>query len=77
MTAAKLPENEGGDSPQLHVDQLTVIAIHHNAKRHHLPPVSTIERDNNEITHEMILQGTSQGQINPRLIEKYQQQRDD
>ena len=73
MSVTNLPKNGGEDTPQLFFDQLTVIARHHNATRHDLPPVSTIEWDNNEITHTMILQEISQDQIKPRLIIKYLQ----
>ena len=60
MPTAKLPNNEGYTTSQLHFDQLTFILRHHYDTRNNSPPASSTEREDNDTTHDMILQGITQ-----------------
>ena len=73
----RIPTNRGTNTPQIHFDQMAVIARHHHAVRYDLPPLDPKKEEDDEITHSMIMQGIAQGQINPRLTRKFLQSQDD
>jgi len=77
MPSLQIPTHSEDNIPQIHFDQLTTIARHHHAARNNLPAVDATTREDNEITHSMILQGIAQGQINPKLTRKLVMQQDD
>ena len=73
----RIPTHSNTNTPQIHFDQLAVIARHHHTVKKDLPPIDPTKLKDNDITYIMILQGIAHKKINPKLTRKLLQAQDD